>query len=444
MSGYKIKKDRRPEGTNYSDWDTLSFGETLKKFTNFFDVLVPPIVVGLYGKWGSGKTEMINALAEEIDSSQYVTHVFDAWKFRKEKNIILPLLQEIASKHKKNTQVKNAAKNIITATTLITLNQVMKNKLGINIEEVKNGLKYAEEKQRHYEDFVNKTIEMEKDFDDLIDGIVKDEKKFIIFIDNLDRCLPEHTLDLLEDIANFMHSDKCIFILSMDKDVVIQAIQEKYKNFSGKNYLEKIIQIGLNMPTPAIDDSGKSKGIYHFMKRYEKAKGYDKSSEAGDSRDRIHKQLSKTLNMLFSQGFLNNPRRIERYVNRFIVLEKMNILNIEEKPDNVAFVIMMLVFKEQFPDAYNSVVSEKDIKTLNALINFSVTTDNTPSKFKGQPQHGLRIYNELLFELYKNDHSFYAFLGLFHKVTTDNGKMSDDAKVLTQFIEARKLVSMID
>jgi len=388
---------------------------------------------------------MIKALAERLDKNRYVTHVFDAWRYRKDESIVLPLLQDIASKNATmSIEVNKSVKNIAVAVTLMSMNQIVKNTIGIDLKDVKEELKYAEERQKHYEKYINKPKEIEDEFSSMISRITNGNKSFVIFIDNLDRCLPDYVLNLLEDIANFFHSPNCIFVLSMDKNVVVHAIQEKYKNFSGERYLEKIVQVGLNMPLPDLDQSGSSHAIYHFLKRYERATGYKENSSAGDSRDKIYKELTGVLNLLFSEGFLNNPRRIEKYVNKFVILERMNLLDMEKVPTNIPFVIMIMVLKEQFPISYQSINDHRDLETLDLLLNFSVSTENSPARLKTAGRAGRYTYNELLMEEYQNSHEFYKFLKLFHQVVTNKGKSSDQKEFIKKYLEVRRLVSIID
>ncbi len=69
----------------------------------------------MYGSWGSGKTEMIRALDENLQNQKYATLIFDAWKYRKEEHIIFPVISALAEEYKKEKTdgIKASSKRII-------------------------------------------------------------------------------------------------------------------------------------------------------------------------------------------------------------------------------------------------------------------------------------------------------------------------------------------
>ena len=75
----------------------------------------------------------------------------------------------------------------------------------------------------------------------------------VVFIDDLDRCLPAKTVQVLEAIKLFLDKPGCVFVLGADADVVRQAVESHYRNekVTGQNaadYLEKVIQLRFDLP----------------------------------------------------------------------------------------------------------------------------------------------------------------------------------------------------
>ena len=170
----KILIHKRPEDKRYKDWDTIGFNEILDKFIDIFDILEPPITVGLYGKWGSGKTEMIKAIEEELKDKEYITLIFDAWKYRKEKNIILPIICALEKKYSDDKKIiKQSAKKVLIASSLVVANQILKNKLGLELGNVKDSLRLAEKEYKHYQKYVDKANQIEKEFESVINNILR-------------------------------------------------------------------------------------------------------------------------------------------------------------------------------------------------------------------------------------------------------------------------------
>ena len=87
------------------------------------------------------------------------------------------------------------------------------------------------------------------------------EFRLAFFIDDLDRCLPEKAVELLESIKLFLDLEGYLFIIGVDKDIVTKGISYHYRFFESKkedsdseqiispdDYLEKMIQLPLELP----------------------------------------------------------------------------------------------------------------------------------------------------------------------------------------------------
>ena len=82
-----------------------------------------------------------------------------------------------------------------------------------------------------------------------------DETKgvLVIFIDDLDRCLPDKVVQVLETIKLFLDKQGCVFVIGADVNVIREAVTSHYKNInltgeSASDYLEKIIQLRFELP----------------------------------------------------------------------------------------------------------------------------------------------------------------------------------------------------
>ena len=82
----------------------------------------------------------------------------------------------------------------------------------------------------------------------------------VILIDDLDRCLPDKAVQVLEAIALFLDVDGCVFIIAADRPMIEEAITVRYKDFAatpvmsrrpirvGEGYFDKIIQLPIQIP----------------------------------------------------------------------------------------------------------------------------------------------------------------------------------------------------
>ena len=135
----------------------------------------------------------------------------------------------------------------------------------------------------------------------------------MFFVDDLDRCLPEKAIEVLEAIKLFLDVENCVFILGLDQEVIARGIEMKYKELGAKQdgdnqhrftvegirYLEKIIQLPFQIPPVIQEDMG------IFVEEL--------------SSEWPHEECPK----IFAEGLGDNPRQIKRTVNTFLMLSKL-------------------------------------------------------------------------------------------------------------------------
>ncbi len=136
-------------------------------------------------------------------------------------------------------------------------------------------------------------------------------KTLVIFIDDLDRCLPEAALRLLEGIKIYLNLNNCIVVFGMDHRQLEQSLQKALPgaetgqtSYYAREYLEKICQDIHYLPVP----SQKEKSDY-FLELLQ-------TIDCGDhDKKNVHcKILEKLLNK--HDCLPANPRKIKILVNR--------------------------------------------------------------------------------------------------------------------------------
>lgn len=93
-----------------------------------------------------------------------------------------------------------------------------------------------------------------KEFKDLVNRL-PDGDAVVVFIDDLDRCLPETVVDTFEAIRLFLNTPKTAYVLALNQNVVESAIDSRYPEITkadgaglGRDYLEKMLQLKVVIP----------------------------------------------------------------------------------------------------------------------------------------------------------------------------------------------------
>lgn len=214
-----------------------------------------PNCFGLYGNWWSWKTTILFWIKHLIEQKQDIKCIyFEAWKYEyaKEWDLMYALLQEI----KKSFWIKNRKRWYKRLwISILTIFSWLLNKWNIlKLEDVIHDFKVWEEKMySEEEDWVDKIEEFRSLFRSVIIRELNKRgiQKLIILVDDLDRCLPENSVKLIESIKNFLSVEKTLFVFAIDQRITSEMIEKKYDihGWYGSEYLLKIIPYYYELPT---------------------------------------------------------------------------------------------------------------------------------------------------------------------------------------------------
>ena len=277
-----------------------------------------PLTVGIFGPWGSGKTSLMRMVQDGVTQKKPFPVVwFDAWKYDKEAVLwrallirVLEALRPAASeKETKEEREEREQLNRRLDDLQGSLYRIVEREepgnlrldwgelakgvvkggihVGLNFLPVLGGLlpKFLEKSQEEaaagdldhlttflagiqrerlkvFREHVTSLEQFQQEFGRLVsDLVVGPGKKLIVFVDDLDRCLPEKAVEVLEAIKLFLDVDGCIFLLGIDHQVIARGVEIRYRELGlqkdgeerrdlidGKKYLEKIIQLPFHIP----------------------------------------------------------------------------------------------------------------------------------------------------------------------------------------------------
>ena len=210
-------------------------------------------VIGLFGQWGNGKTSIINMTLEELekltrdskdDSSKPLIIKFSPWNFSDKSDLISLFFANLNNKIGKKDRLKGIGKLLEKysgACNLLQLIPVAGPAIAPTVEGVMNGagqwlqsFDLNEEKER-----------LEK-------ALREARQKIIVIIDDIDRLTNTQIRDVFQLVKQVADFPNIIYILSMDRDVVVHAL-EGVNGYDGNKYLEKIVQVPFAIPELSIE-----------------------------------------------------------------------------------------------------------------------------------------------------------------------------------------------
>ena len=249
--------------------DRKPFVDQIKQIIEYYADKKQSVSFSIQGLWGSGKSWIINKVYNELYDIQdfnncggkYCIFTYNAWDYDYYDE---PLLSLFISIYKQlNNENAIFIKNEETRKKVKALFETLKDSF---LEELKpipfigNIINFKQNYDEKLEGYDNKIRKYDYHFDinQIMEAVLKGfnkltkDKTVVLFIDELDRCLPEYAIKVLERIHHIKQYVKNIVIVySMDKAQLEKTIKNCFGGSnpnSTKNYLAKFIEFGLTIP----------------------------------------------------------------------------------------------------------------------------------------------------------------------------------------------------
>lgn len=300
------------------------------------------LTIGIVSKWGSGKTSFINMVLENFKGNdKYIVIKFNPWNMSSRKQLISDFFLQLSNNIKKENESNKIIGTI--GKTLGTLSKFFK-PLGLipplsllgtigDITEKASG-------------FINEYLEAEKEDLETLKGNINQEleeldKKLLIVIDDIDRLCDEEIREIFQLVKSIADFKNTIYILSYDREIVAKALDKTQQN-KGEEYLEKIVQVPLELPYISKSDLDKI-----FINRL------NTSINIPDE-EYDNEYFSKIYYNGLAESF-ENLRDIERYMNVF------NLgINLAIEELNINDYIVLTLIKVFEPNLYEYIKNNKD------------------------------------------------------------------------------------
>ena len=274
--------------------DALDFQPYVKSLIQVCKTASTPLTIGIFGSWGSGKTSLMRMIQKGLPRS-YTVMWFDAWKYTHEQTLwrafLLTVLLEIERKLGGETDELKKLKTMlyrsleveklggVTIDAARLGGQIAKGAVQIGlsfIPPLAQLTKLVEELQKSSAQSLTEDVvetisrERSKVYLEQVQSLEQFQEKFsslvkyrirpgrlVVFVDDLDRCLPEQAVRVLEAIKLFTDVPGCVFVLGLDHEVIARGVELHYRGdqpaseslrIDGTRYLEKIIQLPFLIP----------------------------------------------------------------------------------------------------------------------------------------------------------------------------------------------------
>jgi predicted KAP-like P-loop ATPase len=407
---------------NETNQDFLGFDTLIEPAFNLLEKpALFPVTIGIFGDWGSGKSSLMNMLYGKLEKEDsYLCLKFNGWLFEGYEDakaallvsILLGLKQKQSKFDKSKEYIQKLAKKVDwmrlmgffskQAIAYGLYSQGVPTTSLPTYETLESVFKDGSEK----EDLEQSIEDFRRVFSQMLDK--SDLKALVIFIDDLDRCLPERIIETLEAIKLFLSVPKTAFVIGADERIIKHAVSSRYAGFHtlqnqasldiGRDYLEKIIQFPLYIPKLNSIDTETFITLL-FSQVYLNDKDWenvilrthenrvnsvlDAPINVGILKEVVEKlpdEFDSALSLIgaiapvLSAGLKGNPRLIKRFLNTLVLRQKIaKSRNVDLKLRILAKLMLLEYFRqERFEDLFrwqnensNEILHLKALEHLN-------------------------------------------------------------------------------
>lgn len=198
------------------------------------------------GRYGSGKSTLLDFIEEKNSQDNKFNIIkYDSWENNFFENPLIPVLYSISKLKSNNEKIKEGAKLILKNIPKIIFS-TLANVHGVDLQSLCTNETIFDEY-----DAYKKSITK---FKNILKTYCED-KKTILLVDELDRCLPEYQIKVLETLYHLLDIPNLIVVIALDKSQLEFAIQNKFgRNQDICGYLTKFIQYEIDLPEESTYD----------------------------------------------------------------------------------------------------------------------------------------------------------------------------------------------
>lgn len=361
-----------------------------------------PLTIGIFGDWGTGKTSFMRLLREALPAG-HLSVWLDAWRYtnqesalwrallvavidglREQADALLP--DDAGERAAFRTELDHAEMSLYRSFEYETAGKLNFNWRAALPLALEAGLSFVPAGKSVYDSLrswladdgakITSLIEREKaiSYKQQLTSLDQFQNTFrsllgrylraadggtgrpllVIFVDDLDRCLPGAALGALEALKVFLDAPGCAFVLGMDRRLIARGIAERLGDGAPRRtdpspvldpgeYLEKIIQLPFTLPAPG---PGQIERLIdaHFSD--------------------VDPMLRDACRPLIMAGVASNPRKVRRTLN---VLRLTLALHRVTAPSAVQLITKLVVLQTCYDPVFRRVqTAPSSIRALEA------------------------------------------------------------------------------
>ena len=270
--------------------DILNRGKILDKILTIIDYYSSnkkSCTFSLDGKWGSGKSFVLEMVSERLSSGKtnkkkYLIIKYNSWKYDYYREPLIAIISSIIDSIELAGEVgfEDTKKKLLKVCSTLSLailggiNDTLKEKTGVDIKSVVKDTKNTIKETSQHKNEYNEYFSLDKELMELQKSLNEITKNYtvILLVDEIDRCLPQYSISVLERLHHLTEKiENMITIIATDIEKLKNSVTSIYGDIPTNEYLKKYIDFSVRLDLGELNSKyNKVLGEYYdnFSKRF--------------------------------------------------------------------------------------------------------------------------------------------------------------------------------
>ena len=327
--------------------------------------------IGVFGSWGTGKTTLMRAVERRFHARNDIVPVwFNAWRYEKEPHMLVPLVDTLraallaradelgevgevpGSARKMAATLARVGRAFLAGLTLTAGPPVLQATLdpGKVLDSLRNEPAAPGDELSFYAAGFTMLRQAAAEFSE------HGAHRLVIIVDDLDRCLPETALEVLESMKLFFDLEGFVFVVGLDQEIVERAIAAKYgrttageSQVEGTEYIKKLFQVPFALPRIDVGQ----------LQNYLDALAINADFSGAQLLD-FDANVRRHLRYLSEEDSIN-PREIKRLINTYVLQLKMLSFRLGDLKPDVVLALQVMSLHSRWLEVYEHLVADPDL-----------------------------------------------------------------------------------
>ena len=209
-----------------------------------------PFVIGIHGKWGTGKTFMLKRWQTDLENQGFNAIYFNAWEDDFCDDPLLAIIGQLSSYFTEDRFKEGVQRVSSSALPLIRSNvsSVLTHFTGLTTDYEHDSPNKSDLIKQYLDQRRSKGL-LKKELEKLSATVYTEINHPLIFIvDELDRCRPTFAIELLERVKHIFDVPKMVFAFGLNRNELCKSLASVYGDIDTDVYLRRFFDFEFNLP----------------------------------------------------------------------------------------------------------------------------------------------------------------------------------------------------